>query len=301
EQRAEVKLHLPYFLAARTTFAQTLFVRNQEKVGINPSGSFFGVEGKAQPTFDLFSEGTESRVDHRFTEALSGALGLNFSHNEFPHVDQAALVGFDPAIAKNNTLLIQFAEVQWNTSDSLLNPTRGTVLRGRIDHANKTFVSDVSFVKLVLEGRHYMPLWAHVILATRLKVGGIEPYGGNTEVPLNVRFFAGGAGSVRGFPLNRLGPLNKDGDPIGGMSLVEGSAELRFPLFGDLGAVLFVDTGNVFHSPFTYRLDDLRYAVGPGIRYNTPVGPFRLDLGIIVDRRSGEQFGRVEFSIGQAF
>src|SRR5712691_8792302 len=91
EQKAEVKLHLPYFLAERTAFTQTLFVRNQAKVGINPSGSFFGVEGKAQPTFDLLSEGTESRVEHRFTETLSGALGLNLSHNEFRHVDQAAL------------------------------------------------------------------------------------------------------------------------------------------------------------------------------------------------------------------
>ena len=301
EQKAEVKLHLPYFLAERTAFTQTLFARNQEKVGINPSGSFFGVQGKAQPTFDLFSVGTESRVEHRFTETLSGALGLNFSHNEFRHVDRAALSGFDPAIAEDNTLLIQFSEVQWNTSDSLLNPSRGTVLRGRIDHANTALVSDFSFVKLVLEGRHYAPLWGPFLLATRLKVGGIQPYGASTEVPFNVRFFAGGAGSVRGFPLNRLGPLNKDGDPVGGMSLIEGSAELRFPLFGELGAVLFVDTGNVFRSPFTYRLDDLRYAVGPGIRYKTPVGPFRLDVGVIVDRRPGEQFGRVEFSIGQAF
>jgi outer membrane protein assembly complex protein YaeT len=305
EQKAEVKLHLPYFLAERTAFTQTLFARNQEKVGINPSGSFFGVQGKAQPTFDLFSVGTESRVEHLFTETLSGALGLNFSRNEFRHVDQAALVGFDPAIAKNNTLLVQFAEVQWNTSDSRLNPSRGLVLRGRIDHATTALVSDVSFVKLVLEGRHYLPLGQLLgrpfLFATRLKVGGIEPYGTTNEVPFNVRFFAGGAGSVRGFTLNRLGPLNKDGDPIGGMSLIEGSAELRFPLFGELGAVLFIDTGNVFRAPFTYRLDALRYAVGPGIRYNTPVGPFRLDVGIIVDRRPGEQFGRVEFSIGQAF
>jgi len=305
EQKAEVKLHLPYFLAERTAFTQTLFARNQAKVGINPSGSFFGVQDKAQPTFDLFSVGTESRVEHLFTETLSGALGLNFSRNEFRHVDQAALVGFDLAIAKNNTLLVQFAEVQWNTSDSRLNPSRGMVLRGRIDHANTALVSDFSFVKLVLEGRHYLPLGQLLgrpfLLATRLKVGGIEPYGTTNEVPFNVRFFAGGAGSVRGFTLNRLGPLNKDGDPIGGMSLIEGSAELRFPLFGELGAVLFIDTGNVFRSPFTYRLDDLRYAVGPGIRYNTPVGPFRLDVGIIVDRRPGEQFGRVEFSIGQAF
>ncbi len=156
-------------------------------------------------------------------------------------------------------------------------------------------------MKLVLEARHYLPLSQHLLLATRLKVGDIEPYGASTEVPFNVRFFAGGAGSVRGFELNRLGPLNTDGDPIGGMSLMEGSAELRFPLFGDLGAVLFLDFGNVFHSSFTYRLGDLRYAVGPGLRYNTPVGPLRLDVGVIVDRRPGEGFGRIEFSIGQAF
>ena len=301
EQKAEVKLHLPYFLAERTSFTQTLFVRNQAKVGINPSGSFFGVENKAQPAFDLFSYGAESRVDHRFTETLSAAVGLNLSRNDFYNVDQAALAGFDPAIAEDNTLLIQFVEVQWNTSDSLLNPSRGLVLRGRIEHSNTALVSDVSFVKVVLEGRHYAPLWDHVILATRLKVGGIEPYGGATEVPFNVRFFAGGAGSVRGFPLNRLGPENKNGDPVGGMSLIEGSVELRFPLFGDLGGVLFMDTGNVFLSPFTYRLDELRYAVGPGIRYNTPVGPVRLDVGIIIDRRPGDQWGRIEFSIGQAF
>ena len=62
-----------------------------------------------------------------------------------------------------------------------------------------------------------------------------------------------------------------------------------------------MDFGNVFGSSFTYRLNDLRYAVGPGIRYNTPIGPLRLDLGVIVDRRPGETFGRLEFSIGQAF
>ncbi len=300
-QKAEVGLHLPYFLAERTAFTQTLFVRNEQEVGISPGGSFFGVQGKAQPAFDLFSVGTEARVEHRFTEPLSGVVGLNFSRNDFRKVDRAALTAIEQEIAADNILLVQFVEVQWNTSDSLLNPSRGMVLRGRIDHATTALVSDVSFVKLVLEERHYLPLSRRFLLATRLKVGGIQAYGVSTEVPFNVRFFAGGAGSVRGFPLNRLSPLNKDRDPIGGMSLIEGSAELRFPLFGEVGAVLFVDFGNVFRSPFTYRLDALRYAVGPGLRYNTPVGPFRLDVGFIVDRRPGEDFGRVEFSIGQAF
>jgi outer membrane translocation and assembly module TamA len=196
---------------------------------------------------------------------------------------------------------VQFVEVQYNTSDSFLNPTHGMVLRGRLEHSTTAVISDVSFVKLVLEARHYLPLSQRLLLATRLKLGGIEPYGSSTDVPFNVRFFAGGPGSVRGFQLNRLGPVNADGDPIGGLSLIEGSAELRFPLFGDFGAVLFLDFGNVFSPPFTYHLGDLRYAVGPGLRYNTPVGPLRLDVGFIVDRRAGENFGRVEFSIGQAF
>jgi len=301
EQKGEVKFRLPYFLATRTTFTQTLFARNEQEVGFNAGGGVIGVSGGAHPAFDLLSAGTESRVEHRFTEPLSGTVGLNFSRNDFSNVDLAALTASEQEIAQDNTLLVQFMEVQHNTSDSLLNPTYGTVLRGRIDLSTTALVSDVSFVKLVLEARHYLPLSQYLLLATRLKLGGIEPYGGSTDVPFNVRFFAGGAGSVRGFTLNRLGPLNKNGDPIGGKSLIEGSAELRFPLFGELGAVLFVDAGNVFLSPFTYRLGGLRYAVGPGIRYNTPVGPFRLDVGIIVDRRPGEQFGRVEFSIGQAF
>ena len=70
EQKAEVKLHLPYFLAERTAFTQTLFARNQAKVGINPSGSFFGVQDKAQPTFDLFSVGDSDPEHSRLERPL---------------------------------------------------------------------------------------------------------------------------------------------------------------------------------------------------------------------------------------
>ena len=301
EQRGEVRLRLPYFLAERTAFTQTLFALNEPGTGFSAGGGVIGVSGGAHPAFGLLSVGTESRVEHRFTKTLSGVVGLSFSRNEFRNVNLAALTAAEQEIAQDNTLFVQFAEAQYNTSDSLLNPTHGTVLRGRIDNSTTALISDVSFVKLVLEARHYLPLSQRLLLATRLKLGGIEPYGASTEVPFNVRFFAGGPGSVRGFELNRLGPVNSEGDPIGGMSLIEGSVELRFPLFGDFGAVLFVDFGNVFASSFTYRLGDLRYAVGPGLRYNTPVGPLRLDVGVIVDRRPGEDFGRIEFSIGQAF
>jgi outer membrane protein assembly factor BamA len=298
EQLAEARLQLPYFLTRHTTLTQRFFIRNEQEFDTAPLGI-----PEAQPAFDLFSVGAETRVEHQFSRYLTGATGLELSRNDFSNVDEAALP--DDQVAEDNLLLVQFAEVRWNTSDSIsdsiLNPTRGVLLRGRVDHSTTAIISDVNFVKFLLEARHYRRLWGKVILAMHLEVGSIQPYGETEEVPFNVRFFAGGPGSVRGFTLNRLGPLDANGDPIGGNSLIEGSLELRFPIAGAFGGAVFVDFGNVFRDPFTYRLDELRYAVGPGIRYNTPVGPLRVDFGVIVDRRAGEDFGRVEFSIGQAF
>lgn len=302
-QSAEASLHLPYVLAPRTTFTQTFFVRNEQEINTDPLGlsdALFNVED-AQPAFDLFSVGSETRLAHQFTRTLGGAVGLEFSMNQFSNVDAAALAEAGADAAEDNLLFIQFVETQWNTSDGPLNPTRGVLIRGRLEHANTALISDVSFVKFLLEGRYYKQIWWQMILATRLKLGAIQPYGKSEDVPFNLRFFAGGPGSVRGFELNRLGPLDSEDQPLGGNSLIEGSIEVRFPIVGDLGGALFLDFGNVFRSPFTYPLDELRYAGGPGIRYNTPIGPIRLDVGFILDRRTDEKFGRVEISIGQAF
>jgi outer membrane protein assembly complex protein YaeT len=302
-QELEGQLHFPYFLRRRMTLTQTLYVRNEQEINTDPLGladALFNVEDP-QPNYDLLSIGGETRVGYQFTRVLSGSAGLQLSWNEFSNVESSDLSKAEKESFEDNILLIQFIELLRNTSDNRLNPTRGTLLRGRFDHSTQSLVSDVSFIKLELEARYYRLLWWRMILATRLLVGGIQPYGGSDDVPINVRFFAGGPGSVRGFAINRLGPLDSDDDPLGGKSLIEGSVELRFPILGKIGGALFVDFGNVFRDSFTYRLDDLRYAVGPGIRYDTPIGPVRLDVGIILDRRADEDFGRVEFSIGQAF
>ena len=204
-------------------------------------------------------------------------------------------------VAEDNTLFIQFVELKWDTSDNILNPTRGIVLRGELDHSTTALISTESFVKLLLEVRHFYPIREKLILASRLTIGGINPYGGSDSVPSNVRFFAGGPGSIRGYPPNRVGPLDNEGRPLGGDSLLVGSIELRFPISGDLGGVVFVDAGNVYSDSPGYDLGDLRVGVGPGIRYNTPVGPFRLDFGIALNPQTGDPFGRLDFSIGQAF
>ena len=100
-----------------------------------------------------------------------------------------------------------------------------------------------------------------------------------------------------------------DGLPIGGLTFMNFSTEVRFPIVGRLGGVVFLDGGNVWENSWDFNLRDMRYDMGPGLRYNTPVGPFRLDVGfqlnpiegLLVDGEEQKRPLRVHFSIGHAF
>jgi outer membrane translocation and assembly module TamA len=128
------------------------------------------------------------------------------------------------------------------------------------------------------------------------------------KVPFFRRYFLGGATSLRGWGRFDVAPLD-NGRPIGGHTMVESSAELRAPVWGNLSAVLFADGGNVWNNAWDFNLNDLRYDVGPGLRYMTPVGPIRVDLcfqlnpipGLLIDGKPEPRRFRVHFSIGQAF
>ncbi len=111
-----------------------------------------------------------------------------------------------------------------------------------------------------------------------------------------------------------MGPLRSEpaqwiGLPLGGDSMLAFSEELRAMLRGNLGGVLFIDAGNVWAESWSINLSDLRYAVGPGLRYQTPVGPLRLDFGyqlnpipgLVVNGEPQSRRWRLHFSIGQAF
>jgi outer membrane translocation and assembly module TamA len=129
------------------------------------------------------------------------------------------------------------------------------------------------------------------------------------DLPASERFFAGGDSTVRGFVLDRLGTeetLNELGLPEGGNGLVVVNVELRTAYWKGLGGVLFFDAGNVFRGADDIRLTDLRPATGFGLRYRSPLGPLRVDVGFNLDRQTlpsgGRERGLVfHLSLGQAF
>ena len=160
--------------------------------------------------------------------------------------------------------------------------------------------SSASFARLFVQNSSYYTLTKWLVLARGTRFGVQQPLGNTlaADIPLPERFFAGGGTSLRGFGFNQAGPRDPvTGFPIGGQAMFVFNQELRFPLRlprvgTKLGGAVFYDAGNVFSSIGTITLHSapsitsqtngqlsyLSHTVGFGFRYNTPVGPVRVDL-----------------------
>ena len=124
---------------------------------------------------------------------------------------------------------------------------------------------------------------------------------GGQSVGVSERFFSGGGTTIRGFDQNTLGPQDFSGQPAGGNAVLILNNEFRFPVYGFLDGVTFVDAGNVYRHIEDFSLSDLRTSAGAGLRIRTPYALIRLDYGVNLRPRPGEIRGKFFFSIGQAF
>lgn len=187
----------------------------------------------------------------------------------------------------------------YDTRNSLFNPETGYFIEAGFIPTYNFGEEDGLFTTATLGGSTYRRLSDRLVAAGRAKIGTI--FGGDlSTVPLNRRFYGGGGGSVRGFGYQSISPVNAAGELIGGRSISEIGAELRYKGEGPLGFAAFVDAASVTekgHPDF----GDIRAGAGLGVRYHTSFAPLRADIAIPLNKREGDNAFQIYISIGQAF
>lgn len=244
--------------------------------------------------FDKTGVETSLRIRRKFADIWTVSSG--------PSLETAWLQerGFD---TENSTLLGLPSYVYRDTTDDQLNPTKGTRLRFAPTPYIGWYTQRQHFVSSELSGSTYVSLdsASRYVFAARAKVGTL--FGeSRSDVPADKRFYAGGGSSIRGYPFQKVGPLDSQNDPIGGRSLFEVSAEFRARVWGNFGIVPFIDGGTVYDSIVPDFSETIRWGAGIGLRYYTAVGPARLDVAFPINPRSDvdEPF-QFYVNIGQAF
>ena len=206
----------------------------------------------------------------------------------------------------------------WDRRDDALNPTRGFFTSASLQYAFPFVSADANLLKGFAQGSWYLPVTARSLFAVSGRIGLLKPLARNRVVPLTERFTAGGDTSHRAYGLDLLGticpsprknessnqiecfanpqsttPINLDPTlvlvggtvaPVGGNGLLIANAEYRFPVFSAVSGAVFVDAGNTF-ADTTVTFGDLRYGIGAGVRYLSPVGPLRFDFGYKLKRQ----------------
>jgi outer membrane translocation and assembly module TamA len=188
-----------------------------------------------------------------------------------------------------------------DTRPNPIEPTTGFYGTTDIEVATRLLGSNTDFTTLLGRWFGYRSLGDRLTLALGARAGIKIPYADSDSIPLPERFFAGGSTTLRGFRLNGAGPVDDNGNPLGGRVLLISNIELRAQLWGALGGVVFADIGNVFALARTVSWSEVRETLGVGIRYSTPVGPIRFDFARLMDQREGEDRYQVFFSVGHTF
>ena len=306
-------------------FSEYRFVttfREPRAIGLNADLALTAaVEQGIRSTFNFARKGVNAEVARRLAPGVRTSARYSFGttrtfDERLDPENQARIDRIFPQVR-----LSAFAgAISRDTRDDVLNPERGTFVSGEGSVASRALGGQVGFLKSYLQGFWFrrLPVRTRAIFATRIAVGlggrvvtsadsQGEP-GSLEDLPASERFFAGGDTTIRGFALDTAGALNTispEGFPRGGNALLLLNGELRVPVWGDLGAAFFLDGGNVFNRVTEVDLAELRGSAGFGVRYQSPIGPIRFDLGFKLDRRNIA--GRLEsghalhFSIGQAF
>lgn len=211
----------------------------------------------------------------------------------------------DVILSKEDTGTLVISGVRlgliYDTRDNPFYPSKGVLAGVSTKLTTPVFLSETDFAKLMMHFNIYQKLITGIVLAASVRGGIAEGYNDTRELPIVERFFLGGRTTVRGYEQDTLGPKGADGNPTGGNAFLMENVEIRASVTRNLGIVAFLDGGNVWVKVEDMDLSDFRFTAGLGVRYNTPVGPIRIDYGRKLQKEKGESRGELHFSIGHAF
>ncbi len=265
--------------------------------------------------------GDDLSVSGRYALEFTRLSNLRISESDRPLIDR---------LFPQVRLSMLSSGISWDRRDNPIDPTRGTFVTADIEAAARTIGSQVGYLKAFFQTSVFrgVDAGARTVVAGRAMMGlargfervvevvdpvtGLVTQAAVEDLPASQRFFGGGATTVRGFQLDRLGVeeiLTPEGLSRGGNGIVVLNVEVRrilTRLYGrDLGVVAFLDGGNVFARATDVDFTRLRAAPGFGLRYDSPLGPLRLDFGFKIRPKTFD--GRREngweyhLSIGEAF
>lgn len=229
---------------------------------------------------------------HQFSTEFSVDFGVGAKRADF----------YDDTFGQRDfTLIGAYGELTFDTRDDPSNATSGVYATFLAEPFYEAEYEN-SALLLITEGRGYFGLGPNneVVLAGRIKAGAL--FGPTiAETPPDKLFFAGGGGSVRGYSFRSIGVEEPGGTVTGGTYLLEASVEARVKVTKDIGVVGFVDAGYVTDETLVSLSDGLRLGAGVGLRYETGLGPLRLDFAVPINKRPGDPDYAIYVGIGQAF
>ncbi len=269
-------------------FAKPYFLRNDQTLLLSSSIRRQDTDAYQELAIDFGGE-----ISRTFTKHLKGSTGVSLSISEID----------DEVDNETKTYgLVSFPQkFTYDSRNDTLEPTKGLNITGGIEPFIDVLGESDPFIKTQLTGSTYLSLNPANTFVLAGKAGFGSIWGADIEnIPATQRFYAGGGGSVRGFGYQEVGP-QLNGDPTGGLSLVNFSLEMRSKFTDKLGGVVFVDGANVSEES-TPNLDQMAVGTGIGVRYYTGFGPIRFDIATPLTQKDDlERNYQFYISIGQAF
>lgn len=248
-------------------------------------------EQLAPTTFRARTLGARAGIQHRFSDRLSGDI---FGQIEYSHIDQTTVGDGDFLMLSMPTAL------NYDGSNNVLDPTSGYRIGVKAEPFYEFENDNVGLISELAGSVYYGLADDRVVLAARAMVGSIvgAPL---DDIPANRLYFAGGGGSIRGYPYLGVGPRLANGEIVGGRSIFTTSAEARIRVTESFGVVPFVDAGNAFTSEYPDFNEPLKVGAGIGVRYYTSLGPIRFDVAVPLEPYDGDPPVAFYIGLGQAF